>query len=852
MSGPDPIQLATNIDRIIEKAEQAREMLLAQGISAQDVPTNLNEIVSTVNEIEKAIPGCRPALLEAERLTDEILDVILSLAALDFTKTVRVGYEDSNFDAVAAGLNMLGEELQRSTVSKAYVDNILSSMSDALIVLNPDKTLNTVNDYARSLLGYEEADLDGQPAQVLFQSTPDFLQNGEIQLPKSSDKGQADVVFKTKDGKPIPMQIKGSLMTDAAGNPAGMVLVARDMRETYRLIASAEAANHRLSEANSSLEKQVQYRKLAEEKLQQAHDSLEMQVEDRTAALSKTNLLLNQEIEERKRAEAETRAREKKYRDIFENTSVSVWEADVTAALELIKDLKEENEEAFENIESDQEQSDRILNALNIIDINSATSALFEAPNKELFLAEVQKTFQPSSKEKFIGALKAFASGQELYESEAEFLTLSGQKKTMHLLISLQRRPGENTYSTLINLIDISQQRELEGQLRQSQKMEAIGRLAGGVAHDFNNLLTVILNYGEMLVEEIPAEDKKHKKIEQIVECAERAASLTQQLLAFSRKQVVALKELDLNQSIAKMDKMLRRLLGEDIDFVSNLDPNIGSVKGDISQIEQIILNLSVNARDAMPRGGKLIIETTNMDIDEEYINHHPTLKPGKYVMVSITDTGEGMSDQVKSKIFEPFFTTKGLGKGTGLGLSTVYGNIQQSGGHVWVYSEVGLGTTFRIFFPRVHDSKEETEDQLADESCTQGTGTILVVDDEEKVKNLAASILRKNGYHIIEASTAGQAIQLSKQFGEKIDLLLSDVIMPSINGPELAKRLSKTRPDMKILYMSGYTDKAISQHGILPPETLLVQKPFNQKVLTQKVREALENKAEDTGVDAS
>lgn len=831
------------IERIYDAATRVREAFAAQGLAAADLPEVLNEIVHRINEVEKSIPGCKPALLEAERLTDEILDVILGLAALDFTKTVNCGFEDSNFNAVAAGLNMLGQELQRSTVSKDYVDNILKSMSDALIVINPDKTLKTVNEFALNLLGYEEAELEGKNATLLFEKEPAFLQGHLVALPAGSGDKQGDVVFLTKNSKPIPMQIKGSVMTDSSGNMAAVVLVARDMREIYRLIASAEAANMRLSDVNASLEIEIQNRKVAEEKLQEAHDNLEAQVQDRTAALSKTNQLLNMEVEERKKAEAETLAREKKYRDIFENTSVAVWEADVTESLAMLAKIRSQTEqEIVKYFEENSQKANEVFGAIKIVDVNSATMTLFEASNKQQMFEELPNTLAQSGLLRVMEALAGFASGQEGFEGEGEFVTLTGKKKTLHMLISLQHKMEDKSDTILINLIDISQQKDLEDQLRQSQKMEAIGRLAGGVAHDFNNLLTVILNYGQMLVDDVSLPEPKHRKVEQIVECAERAAGLTQQLLAFSRKQVMALKILDLNETISRMDKMLRRLLGEDIELINELDPNIGMIKADSSQVEQIILNLAVNARDAMPKGGKLLIETSNFDIDDIYTSYHPNVETGHYVVVTITDTGEGMPEAIKSKIFEPFFTTKGLGKGTGLGLSTVYGNIKQSGGHIWVYSEVDIGTSFKLFFPRLQSADSKPEKEQADYSTTKAE-TVLIVDDESGVKNLAATALRKLGYKVLEAGSAKEALTMSEQNKGKVDLLLTDVIMPDLNGKALADKLSKLRPDMKVLFMSGYSDKAVSQNGILMPGTRLVQKPFTQKSLSKAVREVLDAK---------
>ena len=392
--------------------------------------------------------------------------------------------------------------------------------------------------------------------------------------------------------------------------------------------------------------------------------------------------------------------------------------------------------------------------------------------------------------------------------------------------------------------------RHSEEQLRQAQKMEAVGRLAGGVAHDFNNVLSVILTYGEMLLGDLRPNDPMRGDLEEIVKAALRAAGLTRQLLMFSRQEVVAPKVIDLHEVLTSMDKMLQRILGEDVDLVSVVPESVGRIKADPSHIEQVILNLVVNARDAMPTGGKLTIETTNVILDENFALEHLPIKAGSYVMLAVTDTGTGMDRETQTRIFEPFFTTKGHGKGTGLGLSTVFGIVQQSGGNIWVYSEPGQGTTFKVYLPRVDAEVDVLRPQVAP-TTLRGTETILLVEDEEQVRTIALSILRRQGYSVVPAQHAGEALLLCERHPGKIDLLLTDVVMPQMSGPELAKRLLATRPEMKVLCMSGYTDDSVVRHGVLESGVAFLQKPITPASLATRVREVLDAEPVTTRPDS-
>jgi two-component system, cell cycle sensor histidine kinase and response regulator CckA len=382
--------------------------------------------------------------------------------------------------------------------------------------------------------------------------------------------------------------------------------------------------------------------------------------------------------------------------------------------------------------------------------------------------------------------------------------------------------------------------RQSEEQLRQAQKMEAVGRLAGGVAHDFNNVLSVILSYVDLMLLDLRQGDPLREDAQEVHKAATRAAGLTRQLLLFSRQQVVEPKVIDLHDVLKSMDTMLQRILGEDVELISLPPKAAGRVKVDPSHIEQVILNLVVNARDAMPTGGHLTIETDNVVLDDAYALGHIPARTGPYVMLTVSDTGSGMDRETQKRIFEPFFTTKEVGKGTGLGLSTVFGIVQQSGGSIWVYSELGKGTTFKVYLPRVDEDVDVPTVQVAPETLS-GTETILLVEDEEQVRTIAVSILRRQGYHVIAAQNAGEALLVCEGNSARIDLLLTDVVMPQMSGPALAHRLAVTRPEMKVLCMSGYTDDSIVRHGVLESDVAFIQKPITPALLARKVREVLD-----------
>jgi len=389
---------------------------------------------------------------------------------------------------------------------------------------------------------------------------------------------------------------------------------------------------------------------------------------------------------------------------------------------------------------------------------------------------------------------------------------------------------------------EMTERRQLEAQLRQSQKMEAVGRLAGGVAHDFNNLLTVITGCAHMLLQDLSGSDPLRINAEEILRAVDRASALTNQLLAFSRRQVARPRPADLSALVANMDRMLRRVIGEDVELATDLSPTLAKVKADPMQIEQVIMNLVVNSRDAMPAGGKITIRTADVQLDREFARLHPTARPGAYVLLSVSDNGNGMDDEIKAHLFEPFFTTKEQGKGTGLGLSMVYGIVRQCGGEIAVASEPGQGATVSIYLPRMEGAADETTASIAPAVIQSGRETILLVEDEDEVRRLVRDVLSRQGYTVIEASDPDGALRLSEEFQRPIDLLLSDVVMPQMSGPELARRLAPRRPKMKVLFMSGYTDDpALGEGGRNP----LLRKPFAPQDLAHRLRQTLDGPAQ-------
>jgi len=435
---------------------------------------------------------------------------------------------------------------------------------------------------------------------------------------------------------------------------------------------------------------------------------------------------------------------------------------------------------------------------------------------------------------------------REYDEVEATWKRKDGQLLTVQLSVRAVRNGTRQVeyYETFVR--DVTEQRRLQLQLVQSQKMEAVGRLAGGIAHDFNNLLTVITASCDLLLEDLGPHDPKREDVEQVRKAADGAAALTRQLLAFSRQHVLAPRVVTLGDVVYGVEKMLRRVIGEDIDLVTVLDRDAGAVMADVGQLEQVLMNLAVNARDAMPTGGKLTIETKNVEHDPDYAREQEAAAVSRFVMLAVTDTGIGMDEATKARIFEPFFTTKEVGKGTGLGLATVYGIVRQSGGFIWVYSEPGLGTTFKIYLPQVDAVVEGGASGAAPATVLRGTETVLLVEDAGAVRAVARQALARQGYTVLEAADGTEALQIAASHPGPIHLLLTDVVMPGLSGRQLSDQLTLLRPDTRVLYTSGYTDDAVVRHGVLEAGIAYLQKPFTVDGLARKVREVLDRAIPD------
>ncbi len=473
-----------------------------------------------------------------------------------------------------------------------------------------------------------------------------------------------------------------------------------------------------------------------------------------------------------------------------------------------------------------------------ILDVNRRFCRLTHSPREEVMGRTLEEAgiHLTEGKESFFRTLEA--SG-EVQGADAE---IRAQDDSIHDMLLFARRIRLGGRGCLLCVFsDITDRKRLEAQLQQSQKMEAVGKLAGGIAHDFNNIMTVVMGHSEFLLSSLDEHDPIREAIQPIALAAERASQLTRQLLAFSRQQILESRVMDLNVLVENIKKMLLRVIGEDIELSTVLDPDLWRVRADPSQIEQVLINLAVNARDAMPEGGKLTIETMNAEFDEAYTNQHVDVRPGRHVLIVVGDTGIGMDEETRARAFDPFFTTKEKGTGTGLGLSTVYGIVKQSGGHIWVESERSRGATFRLCLPSVEEETEAADLKPSLPAYAKGSETVLLVEDDAGVRDLIRVILQRNGYRVLEAANAGDAILTSEQHTGFIHLLLTDVVLPKMSGPDLAERLEPFHPEMKALYMSGHVDKPVVQRGILEAGRFFVEKPFHPKDLLKRVREALE-----------
>ncbi len=533
-----------------------------------------------------------------------------------------------------------------------------------------------------------------------------------------------------------------------------------------------------------------------------------IQLEERTQQLEQSNQALKRDIAARETVERALRESEQRFRQLAENIEDVFW-------------LTDPEKTQFYYVSPAYEKI-----------WGRSCASLYAAPKDFL------ETVHPEDRARFVQSLPQQAVGG--WDESYRIIRPDGTVCWIRGRAYPVRDEAGRVYRVAGVSRDVTEYRRLAEQFRHAQKMEAVGLLAGGVAHDFNNLLSVILSYTTLVLEDLKPGDPIRDDIEEVRKAGERATELTRQLLAFSRQQVLQPRVLDLGVVVRDMERMLRRLLGEDVSLTLLTARGGKKVHADPSQVEQIVMNLVVNARDAMPKGGSLTIETSDVEIDEAYAALHPDVKPGPHVMLAVTDTGEGMDASIQERIFEPFFTTKEQGKGTGLGLSMVFGIVKQSQGHIYVYSEPGVGTTFKVYLPVTSLTAEAEQPALPQNASLRGKETILLVEDDEQVRGMTCTVLRRAGYHVLEAQNGGEAFLISEQFAGEIHVLLTDVVMPRMSGRQLAERLTPRRPRMKVLYVSGYTENSVIHHGVLDSALAFLQKPIIPDTLLRKLREVL------------
>ena len=560
-------------------------------------------------------------------------------------------------------------------------------------------------------------------------------------------------------------------------------------------------------------QKELRERRYAEEELKKYQKHLQNLVELRTSDLSMTNTWLHQEIGERKRIEAALRDSEKRFRELADFLPQTIFEIDVEGRITFA------NRNALVNFGYTQDDLGRGLKA----------SQMVAPEDREIAMQQMMKVVHGET-----------SAGRE-------YKAIRRDGSTFPVIIYSNPIVKEGTPLGLRGIIvDITEHKRLEQELFRSQKMESVGRLAGGVAHDLNNFLTTIVGYSELGMMKLETTQPLYKDLEEILRASDRAAKLTRQLLAFSRRQITEPEVINFNDVLGEMGKMLRHLVGEDIELVTSKAEDLRSIKVDPGQIEQVIANLAINAKDAMPQGGKLTLETANVRLDGEFVSENVVVAPGDYVKLAVTDTGVGIAREDKEHIFEPFYTTKKEGKGTGLGLATCYGIVKQNGGYIWADSKINKGTTFSIYFPCAEEISKAPTKQESKEHLRQGEETILLVEDEPSVRTVSARLLREKGYRVLEAVNGKEALRIAARFESgQIHLLVSDIVMPELGGRELAEQLLPEHPDMKVLFISGYPGEDVARRGGLSHGLVLLQKPFSPALLEKEVRRCLDSVSE-------
>ncbi len=609
----------------------------------------------------------------------------------------------------------------------------------------------------------------------------------------------------------IEVSFLGKTYSIASDQGQILDLLLSTCEDVVRANQELRASQAELAEAKAELERRNAL-------LLGVREELAEQVLERTAELAAANAALRQEIEERRRTEEGIRGSHEQQEVILRGITDGIALHGPDGRMSYANDA-----------------------LARMIGYPSAKALLAATPEEILGRYELfDEEGRPLTPDQLPGR-RVMEEGGEA-EALVQWRDRASRERHWAVVKATAIRDAHDRLHHVVNIFhDMTARRSLEEQLHQAQKMEAVGRLAGGVAHDFNNLLTILVGYGEHLLTQLPPGDPRRELVRGMMNAGDRAATLTRQLLAFSRKAIVEPRILNLEDVVAETDSMLRRVIGEDVDLVTLFDPEVGNVKADPGQLTQLLLNLAVNARDAMPTGGRLTIEVRNVEVDQSYARVHAEARPGPYVLLAVSDTGCGIPPDVLPRIWEPFFTTKEVGKGTGLGLAVVHGVVKQAGGHVQVYSEPGRGATFKIYLPRVQERPSSGKSNPGVKIMPRGTETVLLVEDEDAVRALAHHVLTACGYTLLEACDGAEALRIAGQQAGRIDLLVTDVVMPQVGGQEVAERLGALHPGLKVLYLSGYTDDAVIRHGILEAEVPFLQKPYSPAVLAQKVREVLD-----------
>jgi two-component system, cell cycle sensor histidine kinase and response regulator CckA len=761
-------------------------------------------------------------------------------------------------------------ENERREIETRFTSLVKNIKDHAILTMDLDGRVTSWNEAAERILGYSEAEILGQPFSLIF--IPEDLQDNiparELRQAIEVGRGEDERWHVRKGGERFWATGVVTPTHDSTGRHTGFSKILRDITE--RKQAEKEEAlkesEKRFQELTAHLHQVLWIMDAQESKMLYVSPGYEkmwgrscQSLIDHSTSYFEGIHPLDQEMMLREYAAMfRTGDIDVEFRILRPDESVNwVWmrgypvseQGRVVRLVGIIEDVTEKRLLAGQRdalLARLQLQIERMPLAYilfdaepRVIDWNPAAERIFGYAKREALGISPSDFFPPSFRREADEILRRIRGGDMSVHSVNENVTKDGRTITCEWLNTPLFEEDGRFAGILCLTQDVTERLALEEQFRQAQKMEAFGQLAGGVAHDFNNLLTVISGYSELLLEILPPADPNREMIQEILNAGVRAALLTRQLLAFSRKQLVQLQVLDLNALVASTEKMLGRLIGEDMNLTTVLAPGLDRVKVDPGQVEQVIMNLVVNARDAMPEGGKIMIETANVDLDESYAHSHVGVKPGRYVLLAVSDAGCGMSEEVKARIFEPFFTTKEVGKGTGLGLATVFGIVKQSGGQVSVHSEVGRGTAFKIYLPSVADVIPATQAESA--PVLTGAETILLVEDEKAVRAMAGLALQTNGYMLVVAADGEEAIRLCEQHPGPIHLLVTDVVMPRMGGRQLAERLTVLHPETRVLFLSGYTDDAVVRHGVLQSQVQFLQKPFTVDALTRKVRAVLD-----------